>query len=96
MPLLCGQPRKACHSAEAGKNGVGPSLFGVYGRKVGLAPNYKYSEAHLKSGLTIEEGMLTKYLANPKEVIPGNKMSFAGLKNPADVAAVIAYLKALK
>ncbi|SEH43983.1 c-type cytochrome [Magnetospirillum fulvum] len=89
---------KACHSIEAGKNGVGPSLSGAYGRKVGLAPNYKYSPAHLASGMTIDEAMLTKYLANPKETIPGNKMgaSFGGLKNPADVAAVIAYLKTVK
>jgi cytochrome c2 len=87
---------KACHSAEAGKNLVGPSLFGAYGRPVGQAPNYKYSDAHLKSGLTINEDMLTKYLASPKDVIPGNKMVFVGLKNPDDVKAVIAYLKTLK
>jgi len=88
---------KTCHSAEAGKNGVGPSLFGAYGRKIGQAPNYKYSPAHLKfSDQTIDEAFLTKYLAGPKDVIPGNKMIFAGLKNPADVAAVIAYLKTLK
>nr|P00086.1 RecName: Full=Cytochrome c2 iso-1 [Magnetospirillum fulvum] len=89
---------KACHSIEAGKNGVGPSLSGAYGRKVGLAPNYKYSAAHLASGMTIDEAMLTNYLANPKATIPGNKMgaSFGGLKKPEDVKAVIEYLKTVK
>jgi len=87
---------KACHSVEAGKNGVGPSLAGVYGRKAGTLAGFKYSEPHLKSGLTWDEPTLTKYLASPKDVIPGNKMVFAGLKDSADVAAVIAYLKTLK
>jgi cytochrome c len=86
---------KACHSVEAGKNGVGPSLAGVYGRKAGTLAGFKFSDPHAKSGLTWDEPTLTKYLADPKGVIPGNKMVFAGLKNPADVAAVIAYLKSL-
>ena len=87
---------KACHKVEAGKNGVGPSLFGVFGAKAGHTEGYKYSEAHLKSGLTWDEATLTKYLADPKAVVPGNKMAFVGLKKPDDVAAVIAYLKTLK
>jgi cytochrome c len=87
---------KACHNVEAGKNGIGPSLAGVFGRKVGQAEGFKYSEPHLKSGLTMDEATLTKYLADPKGVIPGNKMVFLGLKNPDDVKAVIAYLKTLK
>ena len=88
---------KACHSVEAGKNGVGPSLAGIYGRKLGQAPGFKYSDAHLKfASQTVDDAFLTKYLANPKEVIPGNKMVFAGLKSADEVNAVIAYLKTLK
>lgn len=88
---------KACHKVEAGKHGVGPSLAGVYGTTAGTNwPDYKYSDRHKASGLVWDEANLTKYLADPKAVIPGNKMAFAGLKNPADVKAVIDYLKTLR
>ena len=87
---------KACHKVEAGKHGVGPSLFGVFGAKAGHAEGYKYSDAHLKSGLTWDEATLSKYLADPKGTVPGNKMAFAGLKKPEDVKAVIEYLKTVK
>lgn len=87
---------KACHKVEAGKHGVGPSLFGVYGKKAGTIEGFKYSDAHKNSGLTWDEATLTKYLADPKATIPGNKMAFAGLKKPEDVKAVIEYMKTLK
>ena len=87
---------KACHKVEAGKHGVGPSLAGVFGAKAGHAEGYKYSDAHLKSGLTWDEATLSKYLADPKGTVPGNKMAFAGMKKPEDVKAVIDYLKTVK
>jgi cytochrome c len=87
---------KACHKVEAGKHGVGPSLAGVYGRKAGAAEGFKYSPAMSGSGLTWDDANLAKYLADPKATVPGNKMAYAGLKNPADVTAVVDYLKTLK
>lgn len=87
---------KACHQVVAGKNGVGPSLFGVYGRKAGEAPDYKYSDVHKASGLTWDEANLDKYLTNPKATIPGNKMVFAGLPDANDRKNLIAYLATLK
>jgi cytochrome c len=87
---------KACHKVEAGKNGVGPSLAGVYGRKAATVEGFKYSDPMKASGLTWDDAGLAKYLADPKAAVPGNKMAFAGLKKPDDLAAVIAYLKTVK
>lgn len=88
---------RACHSVDAGKNGLGPSLYGIVGRKAASAEGFKtYSPAMQKSGLTWTEDNLKKYLTDPKGFIAGNRMVFAGLKKPGDADNVIAYLKTLK
>jgi cytochrome c len=85
-----------CHTAVAGKNGLGPSLFGVVGRPSASVPGYNYSDAMKAANKTWDEATLTAYLTDPKAAIPGNKMAFAGLPNPDDRANVIAYLATLK
>lgn len=84
---------KACHTVEAGKNRVGPSLHGIVGRKSGSVEGFKYSEPMKKAGLTWTEETLHQYLSNPKGFIPGNKMVFPGLKDEKERQNVIAYLK---
>jgi cytochrome c len=81
-----------CHSVVSGKNGVGPSLFGVVGRPAGSAPGYNYSAANKGSGKTWDEATLDTYLTNPKALIPGTKMIFPGLPEAADRSNVIAFL----
>ena len=84
----------ACHKIGPGAtNSIGPELNGVVGRKAASVRGYSYSAAMKKSGLTWDEATLTKYLANPRQVVPGTKMIFVGLKKPKDIADVIAYLK---
>ena len=89
----------ACHDAVTDKNKVGPSLHGVVGRKAGSLESYlaKYS-GNMKEagagGLVWDDANLTAYLRDPKAVIPKGKMAFPGLKQDADIANVIAYLKA--
>jgi cytochrome c len=84
---------KACHTVEQGKNRVGPSLFGVVGRKAGTEPGFAYSDAMKNSGMTWTEDSLEKYLADPKAAVPGNKMAFPGVKDEKERDDVIAYLK---
>lgn len=87
---------KACHSTEPGKNGIGPSLAGIYGTKAGEVAGYDFSDAMKNSGLTWDAATLDKYLTKPMEVVPGTKMSFGGLKDADKRKAVIDYLKSLK
>ncbi|MGE5476057.1 MAG: c-type cytochrome [Bacteroidales bacterium] len=87
---------KACHTIEAGKNRVGPSLHGVVGRPAGSVEGFQYSPAMKSSGLTWTPETLDKYLTDPKATVPGNKMAFAGLKKPEDRTNVIAYLSQQK
>ena len=83
---------RICHSLEKGRNLVGPSLNGVISRKSGTVEGYRYSDAMAKAGIVWSDETLAKYLKNPREYVPGNKMSFAGLKSDDDIADVIAYL----
>ncbi len=85
-----------CHAATAGKNGIGPSLFGLVGRKTGAEAGYNYSTANQNANLTWTPETLDKYLEAPKAVIPGTKMTYAGLKDTTKRSDLIAYLESLK
>jgi cytochrome c len=85
-----------CHTTEAGKNKVGPSLFGIVGRKSASVDNYTYSEAMKKFDHTWDPQTLDNYLADPRAVVPGTKMIFPGIKDQAERDDVIAYLETLK
>jgi cytochrome c len=87
---------KQCHTLEEGKKRIGPSLAGVVGRPAGSVDGYRYSQAMIEfgeSGKVWDEALLDSYLEKPREVVAKTKMIFAGLKEPADRADVIAYLQ---
>jgi len=86
----------ACHSPLAGKNMVGPSLFGVVDRPAGSIANFHYSAANKNSGITWDAATLDRYLKAPKEVVPGTIMPYAGLKNDTQRADLIGYLATIK
>jgi cytochrome c2 len=89
-------PCAICHSNEAGKTKIGPSLFGVVGRPSGSEPGYSYSDAMKAYNHPWTPQNLFTYLEAPMKVVPGTKMSFPGLPDPTDRKNVIAYLATLK
>ena len=83
----------ACHSiSQDGGNKIGPALWGVLGREAGSFPNYKYSKAMSAYGKKWSFEEMNGFLIKPKDWIKGTKMSFAGLKNAKERAAVILYM----
>ena len=83
----------ACHSiAEGGANKIGPALWSVLGRQAGSLPDYKYSKAMAAHGKKWSFEEMDGFLLKPKDWIKGTKMSYAGLKNAKDRAAVILYM----
>ncbi len=89
--VACG----VCHAVVANKNGVGPSLFGISGRAAGSSAGFKYSDAMKSAGKWTPE-KLDAFLADPKKTVPGNKMPFAGIKDPKRRADSVAYSPTLK
>ena len=77
-----------------GKNSVGPSLSGIFGKKSGEAPNYNYSSAMKAANLVWDAATLDAYLLDPQKLVPQNKMPFAGLKTANERKDLIAYLAA--
>jgi cytochrome c len=71
---------------------VGPSLHGLIGRKAGSVPGYAYSPAMKNADVTWDDDTLSKYLTDPKAFIPGDKMAFPGVKDPSQLADLLAYL----
>ena len=87
----------SCHAVNAGAAGrIGPNLQSVYGRKPGSLPGYNYSSTMKSKQFAWDNAKLDAWLARPSAVVPGTTMAFAGMSNPKDRAAVVAYLKSLK
>jgi cytochrome c len=87
----------ACHTADkGGPNGLGPNLYGVVGRKAGSKKDFSYSAAMKNSGIVWGNQKLDAYIAHPAEVVPGNRMAFAGLPDAKQRSDLIAWLDTLK
>ena len=86
---------RACHVADAPTNRVGPHLVGLFGRTAGGVDGFNYSDAMRESGIVWTPETLSAYLATPREAIPGNRMAFAGVRDEARRADLIAYLFAV-
>jgi len=84
-----------CHAVVAGENRIGPTLFGVVGRRAGSVPGFNYTADHKKLGIAWDAATLDKYLANPRAMVPDTSMVYAGLKDDAERADLVAYLETL-
>jgi cytochrome c len=84
-----------CHAVVAGQNRIGPTLFGVVGRTAGSVPGFNYTADHKKLGVTWDAATLDKYLTNPRAMVPDTSMLYAGLKDDAKRADLVAYLETL-
>jgi cytochrome c len=83
----------ACHAVENGVNNIGPSLYGVFGRKAGELADYRYSAALKRSGITWTAQTLDEFIADPQKLVPANRMPYGGMPDAGDRADLIAYLQ---
>jgi cytochrome c len=83
-----------CHAIGGNaQNKIGPELDGLDGRHSGTVTNYNYSDANKNSGIVWGETTFKKYIVDPRAMIPGTKMPFAGIKDPQQVNDLWAYIK---
>jgi cytochrome c len=86
----------ACHATGDDNSLAGPGLSGVVGRVSGTIKSYRYSPALRGARLTWDRMKLDLYIAEPQKAVPGTRMEFAGIKDPATRADVIAFLATLR
>ena len=92
--VLFKQRCSICHQPDkGGKNGVGPALYGAFGRKAGQAPGFPYSDNLKASGVVWTPEKLNQWVQKPSSLVPGAKMVLAPISQAKDRADIIAYLK---
>jgi cytochrome c len=83
----------ACHTFDKdGAKRTGPNLYGIIGATAGSQPGFTYSTPMKNSGVTWTAETLDTFIATPRKVIPGNRMTFEGEPDAAKRRAIIAYM----
>lgn len=86
---VCG----SCHTLDKEVTAVGPSLYGVIGRKAGTLQDYRYSPALKRSGIVWDKNNLDLFLTDPQKAIPSNRMPFAGVTDPQERTKIIEFIQ---
>lgn len=85
---------RTCHSIKEGDNRLGPSLYGIVGKKAGTVSGYDSSPAIRQSGIVWDEKNLDRFIADPDAVVHGNSMKpFGGIGSEEERHKIISYLK---
>ena len=83
----------ACHALTPGRNGRGPTLYHLFGRKAGAVPGYDYSVAMKSASIVWRENTLAQFILNPQRVVPGTTMRFTVPANSLQMRALLDYLR---
>src|SRR5579872_6311057 len=88
---------QTCHNvAKGGANGIGPNLFGVVGRRAASVSGFYYSPALKASKIVWTNDKLKPWITAPYKLVPGTRMTFAGVSDAAKADDIVAYLDTLK
>lgn len=82
----------SCHSLEKDKHRAGPSLYLIFGKRSGTTPYFPYSQKMKSAEIYWDRAALKKFLFAPREMIPGNRMAFQGIKDDKDLEALLDFL----
>lgn len=83
----------SCHTiTKGGPNMTGPNLYGIIGSKAATVPDFHFSDVMKASNITWDPQKIDQWITDPKAMLPGTKMTFAGMKDPKDRTDTIAYV----
>ena len=87
---------KICHTVEKDVSKIGPSLYGVYGRKSGtLASFLNYSDAMKAADIVWSDETIREFLKAPRTYVANTKMLFMGIRNDEEIDDLLAYLRSV-
>jgi cytochrome c len=88
---------RTCHSTQKDDNRLGPNLHQIIGRKAGSLPGYNYSSPMRDSDFIWDEAKIARFIANPDDVVPGNKMApYGGLASVEDRKKIVHFLQSMR